>query len=178
MRIKLPAKLMARISLNEKEPHPNWMRPAFTDGRKLEPRVYMMAASIMGAIAFEKGLGAMHGIAHAVGGIHKIPHGRVIAAVMPYVLVFNRRAIVNRIADLARNIDLPQHTFDGLLNWIIDLRNDLGMPISLNAVGVREADIPEIARMAMADANMATNPIPMTEEKLVKLLRKALSGRL
>ena len=156
----------------------NWMRPAFTDGRKLEPRVYMMAASIMGAIAFEKGLGAMHGIAHAVGGIHKIPHGRVIAAVMPYVLVFNRRAIVNRIADLARNIDLPQHTFDGLLNWIIDLRNDLGMPISLNAVGVREADIPEIARMAMADANMATNPIPMTEEKLVKVLRKALSGRL
>jgi alcohol dehydrogenase class IV len=156
----------------------NWMRPAFTDGRKLEPRVYMMAASIMGAIAFEKGLGAMHGIAHAVGGIHKIPHGRVIAAVMPYVLRFNRRAIVERIADLARSIDLPQHTFDGLLNWIIDLRNDLGMPISLNAVGVREADIPEIARMAMADANMATNPIPMTEEKLVKLLRRALSGRL
>ncbi len=156
----------------------NWIRPAFSDGRKLEPRVYMMAASIMGAIAFEKGLGAMHGIAHAVGGIHKIPHGRVIAAIMPYVLRFNRRAIQNRIADLARGIDLPQHTFDGLLNWLIDLRNDLGMPISLSAVGVRESDLPEITRMAMDDANMETNPIPMTEEKLEKLLRKALSGRL
>lgn len=156
----------------------NWMRLAFTDGRKLEPRVYMMAASIMGAIAFEKGLGAMHGIAHAVGGTHKIPHGRVIAAVMPYVLQFNRRAIVHRIADLARKIDLRHHTFDGLMDWIIDLRSELGMPISLSAVGVRESDIPDIAAMAMADANMATNPIPMTEDKLRKLLRKALSGRL
>lgn len=63
------------------------------------------------ANAFEKGLGAMHGIAHAVGAKHKIPHGRVIAAVMPYVLRFNRRAIIKRIADLARSIDLPQHTF-------------------------------------------------------------------
>ncbi|MFW6333425.1 MAG: iron-containing alcohol dehydrogenase, partial [Thermodesulfobacteriota bacterium] len=156
----------------------NWIRPACTDGRKLEPRVYMMAASIMGAIAFEKGLGAMHGIAHAVGAIHKIPHGRVIAAVMPYVLRFNRRAIIKRIADLARSIDLPQHSFDGLLDWIVTLRNDLGMPISLSAVGVRESDIPDITRMALADANMATNPIPVNEEKLQKLLRKALSGRL
>ena len=69
-------------------------------------------------------------------------------------------------------------TFDGLLDWIVTLRNDLGLPISLSAVGVRESDIPEITRMALADANMATNPIPVNEEKLQKLLRKALSGRL
>lgn len=156
----------------------DWIRPAFRNGRKLEPRVHMMAASIMGAIAFEKGLGAMHGIAHAVGGIHKIPHGRVIAAIMPYVLQFNRRSVQKKIIDLARSIDLPHHTFDGFLDWIITLRNDLGMPISLEAISVRKSDIPRIIRMALSDANMETNPIPMTPEKLEKLLNRALSGRL
>ena len=154
-----------------------WIRPAFTNGRKLEPRVYMMAASIMGAIAFEKGLGAMHGIAHAVGGLHKIPHGRVIAAIMPYVLQFNRRAIHQKIVTLARSIDLPQHSFNGFLDWIVTLRNELGMPISLRAVGVRKTDIPKIARAALADGNISTNPIPMTEGKMTKLLHDATSGR-
>ncbi len=156
----------------------NWLHLAFSNGRKLEPRIYMMAASIMGAIAFEKGLGAMHGIAHAVGGIHKIPHGRVIAAIMPYVLQFNRRVIQPKIVDLARHINLHQHTFNGFMDWIITLRNDLGMPISLKAVGVRPSDIPDIMHKALADANMVTNPIPMKEENLEKLLKKTISGRL
>jgi alcohol dehydrogenase class IV len=155
-----------------------WIRPAFTNGRKLEPRIHMMAASIMGAIAFEKGLGAMHGIAHAAAGLHKISHGRVIAAIMPYVLQFNRRAIQNKISGLARSIDLPQHTFDGFLDWIISLRNDPGMPISLKDVGVRKSDIPHIITLALQDANMETNPISVTEEGLQKLLIKAMSGRL
>jgi alcohol dehydrogenase class IV len=154
-----------------------WIRPAFANGNKLEPRVYMMAASIMGAIAFEKGLGAMHGIAHAVGGIHKIPHGRVIAAIMPYVLQFNRRAIHQKIVTLARSIDLPHHTFNGFLDWIVTLRNELGMPISLNAVGVRKSDIPKIVRAALADGNMSTNPISMTEDKMIKLLYNAIDGQ-
>jgi hypothetical protein len=154
-----------------------WIRPACTSGRKLEPRVYMMAASIMGAIAFEKGLGAMHGIAHAVGGLHKIPHGRVIAAVMPYVLQFNRRAIQKKIDTLARSIDLPRHNFDGFFDWILTLRYDLGMPISLKAIGVRKSDIPKIVTVALADGNMSTNPVSMTEGKITKLLHNAVSGR-
>jgi alcohol dehydrogenase class IV len=155
-----------------------WLLQAFTNGRKLEPRVYMMAASIMGAIAFEKGLGAMHGIAHAVGGLYKIPHGRVIAAIMPFVLQFNRRAINGKIVNLARSIDLPRHSFDGFLDWLVTLRNELGMPISLKAVGVRRSDIPQVIQAALADGNMATNPIPMTQGKMEKLLHKAMSGRL
>jgi alcohol dehydrogenase class IV len=154
-----------------------WLRPAFANGRKLAPRVHMMAASIMGAIAFEKGLGAMHGVAHAVGGFYKIPHGRVIAAVMPYVLQFNRRAIEQKIITLARSIDLQHHSFDGFLDWVVTLRNELGMPISLQAVGIRKSDIPAIVRAALADANMSTNPIPMTAKKLTALLHTAVRGR-
>lgn len=156
----------------------DWIGPAFRNGARLEPRVYMMAASIMGAIAFEKGLGAMHGIAHAVGGRYKIPHGRVIAAVMPYVLQFNRRAIQRKIVDLARAIDLARHSFEGFMDWIVTQRHTLGLPISLRALGVPKTDIPRLARSALADGNMATNPIPMTEAKMAKLLHRAMSGRL
>ena len=86
--------------------------------------------------------------------------------------------IQRKIVDLARSIDIARHSFEGFMDWIVTQRHALGMPISLKALGVQKADIPKLARTALADGNMATNPIPMTEAKMAKLLHKAMSGRL
>ena len=75
---------------------------AFHNQRNLQARVYTMAASIMGGIAFDKGLGAMYAMAHAVGALFKTHHGRTIGAVMPYVLRFNQRKIKGKMEVVAR----------------------------------------------------------------------------
>ena len=100
----------------------------------------------------------MHGIAHAVGALFKVPHGRAIAAVMPFVLKFNRKGIEDKLVDVARYLDLSHHSFDGFMDWIIYLRLELGMPASLGELGVTKADIPKIQERAERDANMGTNP--------------------
>ncbi len=155
-----------------------WLLVAFNEKKNREARVYLMAASIMGAIAFEKGLGAMHANAHAYGGLYKTRHGRTIAAVMPYVLKFNRKSIEPKMEDLARYLDLPRHSFDALLDWIFDLRRELGMPISLKDLGVKKEDIGYISQNAYRDANIATNPLAMDEKKLEKLVKMSITGRI
>jgi len=155
-----------------------WLPVAVTQPRNLHARVYTMAASIMGAMAFEKGLGAMHAIAHAVGGAFKIHHGRVVGAVMPYVLKENRRAIKGKMEQLARNLDLPHHDFTAVLDWVIDLRHDLGMPTSLGALGIRAKHVPFLADHALQDVNMSTNPVEMGKQKMERVLHRAVQGKL
>ncbi len=154
-----------------------WLPVAVTQPRNLHARVYTMASSIMGAMAFEKGLGAMHAIAHAVGGAFKIHHGRVIGAIMPYVLKENRRAVRSKMEQLARNLNLPHHDFNAVLNWVVDLRHDLGMPTSLGALGIRAKHVPFLADHALQDVNMSTNPVDMGKHKLERLLHKAVQGK-
>jgi hypothetical protein len=152
----------------------DWLPVAFREGDNLQARAYVMAASIMGAIAFDKGLGAMHGIAHAVGGMHKSQHGRTIAAVMPFVLRFNRRRIEAKMAELAATLGLTPASLDGVLSWIVDLRLELGLPSSLSELGVKRADTSRLAALALADGNSATNPVPLTEKSLERLIASAL----
>ena len=155
----------------------DWLPVAVTQPRNLHARVYTMAASIMGAMAFEKGLGSMHAIAHAVGGAFKIHHGRIIGAIMPYVLKENRRAVKGKMEQLARNLALPHHDFNAVLDWVIDLRHDLGMPTSLGALGIRAKHVPFLAEHALQDVNMSTNPVHMSKQKLERLLYKAVQGK-
>lgn len=156
----------------------DWLPIAAAHEKNLGARVYTMAASIMGAMAFEKGLGAMHAIAHAAGGAFKIHHGRVIGAVMPYVLVANHRAVKNKMEHLARILDLPHHNFQSVLEWLIELRYTLGIPPSLGALGIKTKHIPFLADHALRDINMTTNPVAMDKDRLERLLRRAVSGRL
>lgn len=85
----------------------DWLPKAFHQGRNLEARTYTMAASIMGAMAFEKGLGAAHAVAHALGSAAKIHHGRAVGALLPFVLKMNQRAVTPKMGHLARNLGLP-----------------------------------------------------------------------
>lgn len=98
-----------------------WLPVAFQEGRNLQARVYTMAASIMGAVAFEKGLGAMHALAHPIGAAFKSRHGRTVACLMPYVLKFNRRRISEKMEQVARLLDLPRKDFNSTNPVPLDL---------------------------------------------------------
>ncbi|MDZ7665034.1 MAG: iron-containing alcohol dehydrogenase [Desulfotignum sp.] len=150
--------------------------PAFYSGRNIKARTYTMAASIMGAIAFDKGLGAGHAVSHAIGGMFKVHHGRVIGTLLPYVLIMNRNRIKDKISQAARYLDLPGHDFTTFLNWVADLKIQMGIPANLTELGIRKQHIPDIAQKALEDANIHTNPVKMDAQKIQDLLTLALKG--
>jgi alcohol dehydrogenase class IV len=155
-----------------------WLPAAVENGHNLAARAHMLAAASMGAIAFQKGLGAMHALAHPIGGLLDRHHGLTIAIVMPYVLALNRPAIEQPATRLAGILGLAQADFDGLLGWVLELRHELGIPNDLTALGVAEEHIPILAPRAAADPSAADNPRPLDEAGYAALYRQALSGRL
>ena len=155
-----------------------WLSVACHQGDNVTARAHMMAASTMGASAFQKGLGAMHAMSHPCGAVLNTHHGLTNAVVMPYVLVFNRSAIDARMTDLARYLNLPNPSFQAVLDWILGLREDIGIPADLSALGVTEGHIGQLAEMAVVDPSAGSNPIPLTVEHLTALFHNAVQGRL
>ena len=155
-----------------------WLPSAVQDGRNLDARLQMLVASSMGATAFQRGLGAMHALAHPLGALYDAHHGTLNAILMPYVLQANRAAIDERITSLARYLDLPQPSFSAFLDWVLDLRKKIGIPPALAAIGIDAAQAELVGRMAVVDGSAATNPIQFSEKNYADLLRKAVFGSL
>jgi len=151
---------------------------ACEDGSDIDARSKMMAASAMGATAFQIGLGGMHALAHPLGALYDAHHGLLNAILMPYVLVANRPAIEDRITDLARAMGLNDQSLDGFLNWVLKLRQDVGIPYDLTAIGIDGAQAGKVGRMAVQDPTAGTNPIPFTAEEYSDLFLKAVHGTL
>lgn len=141
---------------------------AHADGGDLEARAHMMSAAAMGAVAFQKGLGAVHALSHPVGAIYGTHHGTTNAVVMPAVLRFNRPAIEAQIARAAAYLDIAGG-FDGFVAWIEALNAALGIPARLAALGVGRDRIAEMAAMAVVDPTAGGNPVPLTEAAAAEL---------
>ena len=154
-----------------------WLERAVTDGSDMQARACMMAASSMGAVAFQKGLGAMHGMSHPCSSLFGTHHGLTNGVVMPYVLVRNRPAIEARIAAMSAYMGLDGG-FDGFLGWIMRLREAIGIPNDLAQIGVRADAAETMAQMAEVDPASATNPIPLGKDDFLALYRRALTGDL
>lgn len=155
-----------------------FLQRAVADGADLEARQQMLAASAMGATAFQKGLGAMHALAHPLGAVYDAHHGMLNAVLMPYVLVANRSAIDERIERSARYLGVAKASFDGFLAWILELRQDIGIPHALSAIGIDDARVEEIGRMAVADPSAGGNPISFTADQYTRLCQRAIHGEL
>jgi alcohol dehydrogenase class IV len=151
---------------------------AYRDGKNLEARAQMLAAASMGATAFQKGLGGVHAIAHPVGSWFNTHHGLTNAVLLPYVVIFNRRAIEDKADIIARVLDLPTRGFDGFLAWVLDMRRGLGIPHSLAELGVSLDKAPIIGREAAIDPSAGGNPIPVDAAQLEHIFRAAVAGRL
>lgn len=127
----------------------------------IEARSHMMSAAAMGAVAFQKGLGAMHALSHPVGAVFNTHHGMTNAVVMPAVLRFNRSAIETRIAAAAAYMGM-QDGFDGFYDHMMKLRAELGVPDKLSALGVDAGAIDKLAAMAVEDPSAGGNPVELT----------------
>jgi alcohol dehydrogenase class IV len=156
----------------------DWLPAAVKDGKDVAARSYMMVASTMGATAFQKGLGAMHALSHPIGAHFDTHHGRTNAVVMPYVLAFNRAAIEEKMAALARYIGLPKASGGAVIDWVLELRQTIGIEHTLKDLGVGPEHAGRIAPEAARDPSAPSNPVPLDEAKLATLFRDAAEGRL
>jgi alcohol dehydrogenase class IV len=155
-----------------------WLPVAFRDGSNLIARGHMMAAAAMGATAFQKGLGAIHALSHPVGAVYDTHHGLTNAVFMPYVLAFNRRAVQDRLARLARYLGLRRPSFRAVLEWTLGLREEMRIPHTAKELGVEEGRLDELAAMAAVDPTAGGNPIPVGAAELRRMYEAALAGKL
>jgi alcohol dehydrogenase class IV len=150
---------------------------AVKDGKNIAARAEMMSAAAMGATAFQRGLGAIHSLSHPVGALYDTHHGMTNAVFMPYVLVFNRPAIEEKIARAAAYIGI-RGGFDGFLKAVLDLRSAIGVPHTLKDFGVDAAKRDEIAEMAIVDPTAGGNPVKLTRDSALRIFDMAMSGTL
>ena len=143
----------------------------YLDGSDLEARSKMLAASLMGSTAFQKGLGAIHSLSHPLGGKYDLHHGMLNAVLMPYVLEFNKKALGGKWDEMAHVLG------DDPLRWVLDIRQRLAIPNTLMELGVPDEAV-ELASDATADPSAGTNPVPLDDAAHRQLLEDALSGHL
>ena len=145
---------------------------AFRDGSDVDARADMLAASLMGATSFQKGLGAMHAMSHPLGAHLHVHHGLANAIVMPYVLKRNEDVIADRMVDLARYLNLEGSVMD----WVLALRRELGIPHTLEAVGFTEEHASLLAPASVNDPTAGTNPIVLSADDYKNLFLHAYKG--
>ncbi len=146
---------------------------AYRDGHDIEARANMMAAASMGAVAFQKGLGAIHSLSHPVGAAYGTHHGTTNAVVMPAVLRFNRPAVEEKLARAAAYLGIPGG-YEGFYARALELNGMLAIPQGLKALGVEEGRIPELAAMAIEDPTAGSNPVKLTQENTEALYADAM----
>ncbi len=150
---------------------------AVSEPTNLVARGQMMVAASMGAISFQKGLGAIHSLSHPVGALYDTHHGLTNAVFMPYVLAFNRSAIAEKMAYLSRVLDLKKQDVDGVIEWTLDLRKQFGMPHDLKGLKVGPERFQQMSEMAAVDPTAGGNPVKLDPPVLKKLYENALEGR-
>jgi alcohol dehydrogenase class IV len=143
----------------------------FANGSDLESRSHMLTAA--------RGLGAIHSLSHPVGSVFDCHHGLTNAVFHPYVMQFNRSAIEDQMTRLAAWLGLPgsKTGYAAVLDWILDLRESLGIPNTLEEIGVNAERIEEICRMAVVDPTAATNPVRLDLQGARNIFTAAMEGR-
>ncbi|MGB3210684.1 MAG: iron-containing alcohol dehydrogenase [Desulforhopalus sp.] len=155
-----------------------YLPKATADGSDVEARTQMLVCSSMGATAFQKGLGGMHALAHPLGALYDAHHGTLNAILMPYVLKANRREIEQRITRLTQYMSLPETGFDGFMNWVLQMREQLTIPHTLAEIDIDDAKAEKIGKMAVEDPSAGGNPISFSGDQYEQILRDAVQGRL
>ena len=149
---------------------------AYHDGSNLDARGSMLAASSMGSIAFQKGLGAIHSLSHPVGAMYNTHHGLTNAVFMPYVLRRNKKVIEEKIISLSRYLNLEDKTFEGFMNWILYLRKELSITHTLKELIQDDSKFEEMSKMAKNDPSTGGNPIPLEIKDFYNLYKDSFSG--
>jgi alcohol dehydrogenase class IV len=139
----------------------------------LQARADMMMASMMGAIAFQKDLGAVHSCAHALGAVCDLHHGLANALMIDTVMAWNYEAVPKKFDELAHACKVWGGGAE-FVPWLRGLKARIGLTGKLAAHGVREGHIPRLVEVAVADICHQTNPRPCTAADFKRLFQKAL----
>jgi alcohol dehydrogenase class IV len=133
----------------------------------------MMMSSMMGAIAFQKDLGAVHSCAHALGTVCDMHHGLANALMIDTVLAWNVPAAGRKFEELAHVVGVGGGAA-GFLEWLRQLKQTIGIAPTLSAAGVRRESIPRLVEVATADICHQTNPQPVTAADFERLFEEAM----
>jgi len=156
----------------------NSLLTAVKDGKNINARLEMLTAASMGSTAFQKGLGAIHSLSHPVNAQFNLHHGLSNAIFMPYVLTFNKDAIVEKIFSICNYLNIEKG-FDGFISWIIELRKDLKIPHKLSEVlDEKKFDLDKLSQMALDDPSTGGNPKKLSKSDMKIMYEHSLSGKL
>jgi alcohol dehydrogenase class IV len=144
---------------------------AVRDGRNLQARSDMMMASMMGAIAFQKDLGAVHSCAHALGAVCDLHHGLANALMLEPVMRFNAEAVPAKFAELAHVAGLADAA--DFVPWLTRLKREIGITPSLAAAGVKREQFPRLVELAVRDTCHQTNPRSCTSADFQRFFEEA-----
>ena len=140
----------------------------------LASRSKMMIASLMGAVAFQKGLGVVHSLAHPLSSLLDTHHGLANAVNLPYGMRFNYPGFEDKFRKIARALELKQQTGEAVVDHLFILNGKTGLPIKLGNIGVKPEHIETLADLAFADFCHPNNPKPVTRNDFKNLYLEAL----
>ncbi len=140
----------------------------------LESRNKMLIASLMGAVAFQKGLGVVHSLAHPLSSLLDTHHGLANAVNIPYGMEFNIEGFEYKFKRIARTLELKEETGDVVVKYLFDLNAKINIPHKLRDIGVKGEHIETLADLAIADFAHPNNPKPVSREDFRNLYSKAL----
>jgi alcohol dehydrogenase class IV len=140
----------------------------------LQSRSMMMIASLMGAVAFQKGLGVVHSLAHPLSSLLDTHHGLANAINLPYGMAFNITGSEAKFRKIARTLDLSDETGVGVVNYLHELNERVSIPARLREIGVKEEHLDVLADLAVADFAHPNNPRPVTRADFKNLYEQAL----
>jgi alcohol dehydrogenase class IV len=140
----------------------------------LESRSNMLIASLMGAVAFQKGLGVVHSLAHPLSALLDTHHGLANAVNIPYGMEFNIQGFESKFKQIARTLALTKETGEAVVQYLIDLNTAIRIPRRLRDIGVKPEHIETLADLAIADFAHPNNPKPVSREDFKRLYQKAL----
>jgi len=147
---------------------------ALENPNDVEAREGMAMAAMMGATAFQKGLGVCHSLAHPLSSLAGMHHGLANAVLLPYVIAFNQEVAAKAYALVERRIEC-----DGdLLHWVVDLKTRAGIPHTLSEAGIDRSLLGALAEQALDDACHRSNPRPCSLKSMTKLYEAAFDGHL
>lgn len=140
----------------------------------LEARSKMLVASMMGAVAFQKGLGLVHSLAHPLSALLNTHHGLANAVNIPYGMEFNIEGSEDKFKRIAKALDLKDEDGTAVINYLHELNASINIPHKLNTIGVKSEHIEPLADLAIADFAHPNNPKAVTREDFKNLYTKAL----
>jgi alcohol dehydrogenase class IV len=145
-----------------------------TNNPDLESRSKMLMASMMGAIAFQKGLGVVHSLAHPLSSLLDTHHGLANAVNLPYGMQFNITGFEDRFQKIARTLELKDETGDAVVKYLFDLNTKVNIPHKLSDIGVKNEHVETLADLAFADFAHPNNPKQVSRADFKQLYLNAL----